>query len=201
MFSAIGVAGELLAAILDPAYGMAEMAGQPGGTDFFLQQDALVAEAAADIGRDDADARLVEAETAGKTGADDVRQLSGSIDQQLFQSAVPGGDDASALQRRHALPRGAKASAYGDGRRLREAFGGDFDKGFEENVVVPVVVQLRLAGERGTHVNDGGQFLEVDLNSGGEVFGFGTAWRRHRLRLARRRGAPCRMPRRVGRMA
>ncbi len=143
-------------------------------TDFLLQQDALVAEAAADIGRDDADARLVQAETAGKTGADDVRQLSGGIDQQLFQPAIPGRDDAAALQRRHALPRGAKASVYGDGRRLREAFGADFDKGFEENVVVPVVVQFRLAGERGTHVNDGGQFLEVDLNSGGEVFGFGT---------------------------
>ena len=58
MLTAIRVAGQLLAAIFDPAHGMTELAAQPGRADFLGQQDALVAEAAAHIRRDHADPRL-----------------------------------------------------------------------------------------------------------------------------------------------
>ncbi len=49
--------------------------------------------------------------------------------------------------------------------------GATFDERFEEIVVAPMVVQPDFAGERGVHVHQGGQFVEVDLDSGGEVFG------------------------------
>ena len=59
MLAAVRVAGELFAAVLDPAHRVAEAAGEPAGADLLGQQDALVAEAAADIGRDNADPRLL----------------------------------------------------------------------------------------------------------------------------------------------
>ena len=61
VLAAIGVAGQVLAAILDPAHRMAAAHRQPAERNFLGEQDPLVAEAAADIGRDDADLAMVKA--------------------------------------------------------------------------------------------------------------------------------------------
>ncbi len=60
---AIGSGNEVFAAVLDPAHRMAAMHGKPAETNFLGQQDAFVAEPPADVGRDDADLTLFEAET------------------------------------------------------------------------------------------------------------------------------------------
>ena len=60
--------------------------------------------------------------------------------------------------------------------RLREALRRDLDEGLQEHVVVPVFVQPDLAGERGTHVHDRRQFVELDIDRSRKVF---------RLRAAR----------------
>ena len=66
----------MLAPILDPAQRTLELArARRRAHTSSAQQDALVAEAAADIGRDDADLCPVEAEALGKAGAHDMRQL------------------------------------------------------------------------------------------------------------------------------
>jgi hypothetical protein len=64
MFAAIGAGGEMLAAILDPAHGMPAPHRQPRQADFLGQQNSLVAEAAADIRRDDANVSVIEPQTS-----------------------------------------------------------------------------------------------------------------------------------------
>src|SRR5262249_37647701 len=63
MLAAIGAGDEMFAPVLDPAHRMTAMHGQPAETNLFRQEDALVAEPAADIGSDDADLTFFEAET------------------------------------------------------------------------------------------------------------------------------------------
>ena len=77
VLAAIGAGGQMLAPVLDPAHRMAAVHREPAEADLLRQQDALVAEATADVGRDDADLALVEAETLGEAGAHDVRHLAG----------------------------------------------------------------------------------------------------------------------------
>ena len=51
----------MLAPVLDPADGQSLIQSEPGKADFFRQQNSLVSEAAADIGRHDANAALLDA--------------------------------------------------------------------------------------------------------------------------------------------
>ena len=65
----------MFAAILGPAHRMAATHRQPGKADFFRQQDALVPEAAPDVGRNDTDSALLHAEAFGEATARNVRHL------------------------------------------------------------------------------------------------------------------------------
>ena len=60
VLAAIGVGGEVLAPVLQPAHRLSEPQRQPAQRHVLGQQDGLVAEAAAHIGRDDADAALLD---------------------------------------------------------------------------------------------------------------------------------------------
>src|SRR5260221_10419903 len=100
-------AGEILSTVFDPAQGTAKLAGGPPKGDFLGEQDALVAESAADIRSNDADPPLVEAETFGEPGADDMRLLCRADDDELFGASVPVGDDAAPFQWTHDLARGS----------------------------------------------------------------------------------------------
>src|SRR5262249_58286651 len=82
---AVGEGYERFAAVLDPAHGMAAMHSEPPKTNPLGQQDAFVAKPAADVGGDDADLSLFEAETFGQSRAHDVRHLAGRIHRQLFE--------------------------------------------------------------------------------------------------------------------
>ena len=66
VLAAVGVGGEALAAILQPAQGRAELAGRPRQRDLLGQKYSFVAEAAADIGRDDPDLALVQPQAFGE---------------------------------------------------------------------------------------------------------------------------------------
>src|SRR2546427_575697 len=80
--------GAVLAPVLDPAQRSAEFFGRPRERPLLAEQHALVAEPAADVGRDDADAALVEAETFGEPGAHDVRLLGRRVHHELVEPAV-----------------------------------------------------------------------------------------------------------------
>src|SRR6185295_2744145 len=75
VLAAIGAGGEMLAAILGPAHRMTATHREPGKADFLRQQDALVPEATADVGRNDANSALLHAETFGEAAARDMRHL------------------------------------------------------------------------------------------------------------------------------
>ena len=97
MLAAIGAGDQVLAPVLEPPQREAELARGPRQRDFLGQQDALVAEAAADIGRHHADLAFVQAQAFGEAGADDVRLLRGAGDDQLVEPAC------SSLQPRRGL--------------------------------------------------------------------------------------------------
>ena len=63
MLAAVRIRGQMLAAILQPAHGMVDLQRQPAERDLLAAQQSLVAEAAADIGRDDAHRAVLEPET------------------------------------------------------------------------------------------------------------------------------------------
>src|SRR5690606_28646870 len=88
VLAAIGAGGEMLAAVLDPAHRMAAAQGDPAEADVLRQEDALVAEAAADIRRDDAHLLLAQAEAFGEPGADDVRHLAAGVEDKLAEPLV-----------------------------------------------------------------------------------------------------------------
>ena len=106
VLAAVGVGGQVLASILEPANRMTAAKREPAEADFFGEQDPLVAEAAADVGRDDADAALLQAKTFGKAGANDMRHLARRVEHELIAAMVEHGDAAPPLDRRHALSRG-----------------------------------------------------------------------------------------------
>ena len=89
VLAAVGVGGEALAAVLDPPQRDAELARRPGQRHLLGQQDALVAEAAADVGRDHADLALVDAQALGEAGAHDVRLLGGGVHDELAEPRLP----------------------------------------------------------------------------------------------------------------
>src|SRR5260370_35105882 len=89
MLAAIGVGGELLAPVLDPADGVTELARKEGGADLLGEQQALVTEAAADVGRPDADLAVIETQAIGETRAHDVRDLLRGVDQGLLHPPIP----------------------------------------------------------------------------------------------------------------
>ena len=55
----------MLAPVLDPTDRQSFIESEPGKADFFRQQNSFMPEAAADIGRHDANAALLDAERVG----------------------------------------------------------------------------------------------------------------------------------------
>ncbi len=106
MLPAVGAGDQMLAPVLDPAHGMAALHGEPGQADFLRQQNPFMAEAAADIGRDDADPALLQAEAIAQTIAHDMRHLAAAVEGELIEPVVEGRHHATAFQGGHALPRG-----------------------------------------------------------------------------------------------
>ena len=186
VLAAVGVGGEALAAVLEPAQRRPELARRPGERHLLGEQDALVAEAAADVGGDDADLAFVEPEALGEARADDVRLLGGGVEDELAQARMPAGDHAASLDRAHDLARGPELAGDGHGGLGFDGLEVDVDAGGEEEVVAPGLVHQRRAGlARLQHVDDHGQRVEVELDLGGEVLGLGAGrGDAHRHRLA-----------------
>ena len=99
MLAAIRVRGELLAPVFQPAHRMAALHREPAQADFLGGQDRLVAEAAADVGRDDANLNLGKLQNLREAGADDVRKLGGAVQDQLALSRA----SHSATKPRHSI--------------------------------------------------------------------------------------------------
>ena len=95
---------QMLVAVLDPAHRVVEFQRQRGEDDLLRIEPRLGAEAAADIGRDDPDAALVDPENLADRDAHRVRRLGRGVDHDLVEPVVAIGQHAAALHRRTRLP-------------------------------------------------------------------------------------------------
>src|SRR6266850_7012811 len=139
VLAAVGTGGEMLASILGPTHRMTAPHRQPRQADFFRQQDSLMSKATADIRRNDTNLALLHAEAFGQTTARDMRHLRCGIERELIEAVIEGRDDATPLERRHALPCGRYLARHLD-RRVERAGDVDFEIGLEENVIAPMIM-------------------------------------------------------------
>ena len=178
VLATVGVGGQALAPVLDPTQRRAHFARGPGQRHLLRQQNALVAEAAADVGRHHANLALVDAQALGEARAHDMRLLGRGVDDQLAQPRMPTGDHAAPLDRAHDLARGAQLARDRDGSLGLHGLEVHVDVGGEKEIVAPMLVHQRRAGlARLQHVDDGRQRIEVELDLGGKVLGLGARGR------------------------
>ena len=171
MLAAIGVGDQVLAAIFQPAHRALHLPGQPGEQDFLAAQQALVAEAAADIRRDNADAAVVDTEAQSEPGLHRMRKLRGGDHREQPHAGVVVCDHAASLHREHAMACGADRLADLDRCAFDAVVEGAIVAKLDEDVVAPFLVHERRVGlECGEHVGDGRQFLEVERHRGRDVF-------------------------------
>ena len=174
MLAGVGACGEMLAPILDPAQRPAGAHRRPRHRDLLGLEHALVAEAAAHVGRDDPHVRLIEPEELREPGADEMRHLGGRVHDELSLALVVTGEHRLALQRRHALACGAVLALDNDRGALPDRLDVAVDRGFQEEVVVPFVMHARSVGAAGGEaVGDRGQCFELELHRFGDILGLG----------------------------
>ena len=90
---------QVLAALLAPAHRAAQGAGQRGDGQLLAIHRDLLAEAAADVGTDDGDLQLGQAEPGGEHGAIRVRHLGADMHGEVLTALVPHGAAAARLHR------------------------------------------------------------------------------------------------------
>ena len=152
----------------------------------------LQAEAAADVGSDDANAPLVERQALRQLLADQMRRLGGGVDLQRARAGAPMGDDAARLHRQRAHPVHMEAPFDHDRGRGHAALrlaGALHVAGQQVGGQRLGVQHRRVGGERAERVGHVRQRLVVDVDQLQRVLGEGAAGRdhaHHRLALVDR---------------
>ena len=179
-------------AVLDPLHRPAEQERGRRGHDVAGVDRHLVAEAAADVGRDDTDVLLRQARHEGEQRPDRMRRLRGHVDRGLAGRRVDVRHAAAALERRRVAARIVRVErddlvGLGEG-----AVGGLLVARFpvvDEVGVLPLLVVADHGGvalERPLRRRDGRQRLVLDVDQLqrvlGDVGGLGHD-RRHLLAL------------------
>ena len=159
-------------AVLDPHHVAPQVPCQPHRHDVFRRELHLLAEAAADIRRDDPHQRFVDAEAIGDPRAHLVRRLHRGVQGDAPGAAVERGVAGARLQRHRALTPGFDGDldhGGGIGEGLRHALAAD--AGLDQGVVRRLLVHPRRAGrQRRVDVDDRLRGLEVDHHALGRVF-------------------------------
>ena len=88
----------MFAAVLDPAHRMADLHRDRSDRDVLRHEAVLAAEAAADIGRDDADLVLRQAERLRQADPHDVAALGGQMNRKFVVAMVPVCQHAAAFE-------------------------------------------------------------------------------------------------------
>jgi hypothetical protein len=166
--AALGAGHELLGAIGFPAHRLAGLARGPQQQDPFGIEEVLGAEAAADVGRVQAEAveRQLEDEL-GELAADAVQSLPGQLEVEAVARGIVARDAGARLDRRHhdAVVHDVDLD---DVRRLlhrRGSSDGIALLDVERRVLRRLRPEKRRTfGERGAAVDDGGQRVVVDLD-------------------------------------
>ena len=175
MLAGVGADHQMLAAVLDPAHRVVELQRRPGDEDLFGVQHALVAEAAADVGRDHPDIALLQPQTFGQPGAHHVRHLGRHVNHELVVLVVAEGEHRQPFQGHHALAVHAVFALDLHRRGFHHGFDIAIDGGLQEQVIAPFVVHQRPAGfARRQHIDDRRQILDVENNLFGQILGLGA---------------------------
>ena len=170
----------MFVAILDPAHRMIEFERERGEDDLFRIEPRLRAEAAADIGRDDADAAQLDAENFADRDAHRVRRLGRGVDHDLVEPVVAIGEDAAAFHRRAGLPVHAVFAGHGDRRPRARRLRCRRPRSSAPEQVVAEATRARGAGlppRSRARIHHRVERLVVDRDGGGEVLGFGAGRR------------------------
>jgi hypothetical protein len=135
---------------------------------------ALLAEAAAHVGDDDADRAFVQAQAGGGHGADLVRGLGAGVQDELVFLGVPGGDRSAGLQGQGVLAAGGGVHldhAGRGGEDVVDALGGEHGH-VDQGVAGGFVVYEGCAGgQRGGVGHDRGEDVVPDLGGLDAVLG------------------------------
>ena len=179
MIAGMGAGQQMFVAILDPAHRMVEFQRQRGEDDLFRIQPRLGSEAAADIGRHDPDAALLDPENLAERDAHRVRRLGRGVDHDFVEPVVAIREHAAALHRCAGLPVHAVFAADGDLGVARGGFDvAAGDRPLLEQVVTEVFVhQGGAAGARRLCIHHRVERPVVDGDGSGEVLGFGAGRR------------------------
>ena len=183
---------QVLAPVLDPLHGRPDVGrGQHDRHVLALHRD-LLAEAAAGVAGDDADAVLGDAEQARAEQAPLVRGLRGGVDREVAAGGVRLDHEAAALHRHRGVALLADRLARHVGRageRLVERVGAPAGDGADDVRAVRGVHQVVGVGG-GRVVDDGGQRIDVDLDRDRRRPRRRSGSRRGRGPPGRRRSAP-----------
>jgi hypothetical protein len=206
MVAGVGRGLHRLAPLLDPLHRPAQSHRENAERDVFRIEHRLHAEAAAHVGRDDADAILGQAEHLAQQMANEVRHLRGRPQRELLlptlQSAMPPRPSSGAAHCPVRPERPLDHRGRPGQRRLDVAA---LEAAREESIRGSGLVNGRGAGACGLqHVDGRGQGLVVDADQGRRVLdprAIGADHGGHRLaRVARRarRGSAARSRRSRG---
>ena len=209
---------EVARLVLDPLHRALKQDRGQDRADVSGVDGHLVAEAAADVGRDDPDHVLGEFGHHRDRGADDVRRLGGHVDGELRGRPVEVRDGAAALDRRRVAPRVVQLQLGDHVGLLEGAVGARLvaDLPVVDDVVALVHLVVaddrRAVGQRLPRVHDRRQRLVVDLDRLARVLGDVRVVRddaghllalephlvggQHRLRVIGQRRHPGEVPRR-----
>ena len=161
----------MLALVLDPAHGMAQLAPERGDHQLLGIKDVLDAEAAADIGGDDMHLALFHGQELRHPRPDLMRKLARIVNRQLVEPVIPEGEDGAPFHRHADLAVHAVFALHHDRRRFaRRLDVAEIDRFLDEEIVAPFLVEERRAGcHRRQHVGDRRQLVIGDLDPLDEI--------------------------------
>src|SRR6516165_7623313 len=165
--------GQVFEPVLDPGDSAGEMPRRPDRDDIFRDQWHLLAEAAADLRRDDAQFGFRDPQSVGNASAQQVRHLGRRRKSYAPGRRVEGGNATARFHRHRGLPtRGERKFDH----LLCSREGGSDPGGFEARVDqgVPrghVMHQRRVGCQRLVECHDGGLSVYLDSDLFGEILG------------------------------
>src|SRR5262245_40943655 len=163
---------EMFAPVLDPPHRMLHLHRDRGDGDVFRHDAVLPAEAAADVGSDDANLLLRQAEHPRQRETLDLATLGRQVDDQLVKPVVPVGEHSPAFERNGRLAVQSKPAAQPYRRGAQRRWISLHHRGGDVGIVGPLIEHPRAIRTHCSHgVDDGWQFLELDTDFVRQILG------------------------------
>ena len=168
----------MLAAVLDPAHRVIELQRKRRQDDFLGVKSRLRAKPAADIGRNDANGALINAQILGNRDPHHMRRLGRGIDHDFIEPMVAIGEHSTPFERSARLPVHAVAACHSDLGRAGSGLNvAAFGRPLEIEIVARVLVDESNAA---VHIADGVdhrvEYLVFDHDRGSQVLGLAPYW-------------------------